>query len=57
MLVMTHKAGDKIHISDNIVLEIVECSGGRVKIGYNAPRDVAILRDKVKEREHPVQDE
>lgn len=51
MLVLSHTTGDAIYIGDNIKLEIVECKGGRVKIGYTAPKDIRILRDKVKERD------
>jgi len=52
MLVMTHKTGDRIFIGDNVSIDIIECRGGRVRLGYNAPKEVTILRDKVKEREH-----
>ncbi len=52
MLVMTHKTGDRVYIGDNVFIDIIECRGGRVRLGYNAPKEVAILRDKVKEREH-----
>lgn len=51
MLVMTHKPGDKIHIGNDIVVEVFEVHGGRVKLGFAAPDDVTILRDKVKDRE------
>lgn len=57
MLVMTHKTGDKIYIGDDVVVEVLECKGGRVKIGFIAPGKT-ILRDKVKEREQSdIQDE
>lgn len=50
MLVMSHTTGDAIYIGDDIKIEIVQCNGGRVKIGYTAPDSVRILRDKVKDR-------
>ena len=50
MLVMSHTTGDTIYIGDDIKIEIVQCVGGRVKIGYTAPDTTRILRDKVKER-------
>jgi carbon storage regulator CsrA len=50
MLVMSHTTGDIIHIGDDIKIEIVKCDNGRVKIGYVAPKNIRILRDKVKQR-------
>ena len=51
MLVMSHTTGDAIYIGDDIKIEVVECKGGRVKIGYTAPKEVKILRDKVRGRD------
>lgn len=51
MLVMSHHTDDIIHIGDDIQIKIIRCEGGRVKIGYAAPADVRILRDKLKQRE------
>lgn len=51
MLVMSHTTGDAIYIGDDIKIEVVECKGGRVKIGYTAPKEVKILRDKVRARD------
>lgn len=55
MLVMTHRKDDKIYIGDSIVVSVVEVSGGKVKLGFAAPKDVHIMRDKVKERDHANQ--
>lgn len=51
MLIMSHTTGDAIYIGDDIKLEIIECKGGRVKLGYSAPKEIKILRDKVKRRD------
>lgn len=50
MLVMTHNTGDVIHIGDDIQIQIIYSRDGRVKLGYTAPENVRILRDKVKDR-------
>jgi carbon storage regulator len=50
MLVMSHTTGDVIHIGDDIKVEVVQCGGGRVKLGFTAPKETRILRDKVKRR-------
>jgi len=47
MLVLTRKAGQNIHIGDEIVVSIVRTHGGRVRLGIEAPRNVAIRRDEI----------
>jgi len=47
MLVLSRKAGEKIHIGDNIVLTIVEVRGNKVRLGLVAPADVAVHREEV----------
>ncbi len=50
MLVLTRKAGEKIKIGDNVVVNILSIEGGTVKIGIDAPREVNILRMEVLEQ-------
>lgn len=61
MLVMTHRQGDKVYIGNDgeIVVEVLEVHGGKVKLGFHAPKDIPIVRDKVKERDrgNQVQDD
>ena len=44
MLVLSRKVGERIHVGDNIVLEIRRIAGNRVTVALDAPRDVRILR-------------
>ncbi len=44
MLVLTRKANQEIMIGDNIVVSIVKVSGGKIKIGITAPKDVSVKR-------------
>jgi carbon storage regulator len=44
MLVLTRKLNEKIRIGDNIVLTVVEVKGNRVRLGIEAPTDIAIVR-------------
>jgi carbon storage regulator len=53
MMVMRRREGEKILIGDNIVIHITQVGRGRVKIGIDAPRDIAIVAEEVKR----VQDE
>lgn len=47
MLVLSRKAGQKIHIGDDIVVEVRRVAGNRVTIALDAPRDVRILRGEL----------
>jgi carbon storage regulator len=48
MLVLTRKPNQKIMIGDNIEVRVLTVNGssdGCVKLGFNAPKDVCIVRD------------
>ena len=50
MLVLSRKNGEKVLIGDNIVVTILEHRGGYTRVGIEAPKDVAVLREEVAER-------
>jgi carbon storage regulator len=50
MLVLTRKAGEGILIGDDIVVRIMECKDGRIRIGIEAPKDKKIYREEIYER-------
>ncbi len=50
MLVLARKTGEKIKIGDHVVVSILGVEGNTVKIGIDAPREVAILRMEVLEQ-------
>ena len=47
MLVLSRKLGESVLIGDNIEIKIVSIDKGSVKIGIEAPKDVAILRQEL----------
>jgi len=47
MLVLSRKPSEKVVIDGNITITVVEFNGGRVKIGIEAPPDVAIMRGEL----------
>lgn len=47
MLVLSRKADERIVIGDNIVITIVNIRGDKVRIGIDAPKDVAVDRHEV----------
>jgi carbon storage regulator len=44
MLVLSRKVGEKIHIGNDVMVEVRRISGNRVTLALRAPRDVRILR-------------
>jgi carbon storage regulator len=49
MLVLSRKVGERIHVGDNIILEIRRIAGNRVTLALDAPRDVRILRGELEQ--------
>lgn len=47
MLVLTRKVGERICIGDGIVLTVVRLQNDKVRIGIEAPLDVAVHREEV----------
>ncbi len=47
MLVLSRRVGEKIIISDDICVTVVEVSGDRVRLGVTAPRSVRVDRQEV----------
>lgn len=44
MLVLTRKLMEKLFIGDDICVTVVRLEGGQVRLGIEAPRDVAVVR-------------
>ena len=49
MLVLTRKRDEKIIIGDDIVIAVVEIRGDKVRLGIEAPRDIRVDREEVRE--------
>ena len=47
MLVLTRKPGQSIVIGDDIEVSVVSTTGGNVRIGIQAPRDIPIFRKEI----------
>jgi carbon storage regulator len=50
MLVLTRRIGEIIRIGPDIVVTILGVNGSQVRIGVDAPRDVAVHREEIFER-------
>jgi carbon storage regulator len=47
MLVLSRKTNESIVIADNITITVVEIGGNKVRIGIEAPKDVAVHRQEI----------
>lgn len=53
MLILDRPEGTRIVIGDDVIITVVKCGSGRVKLGFDAPEDVAIHREEVYRRLYP----
>lgn len=50
MLKLSLSAGEYLTIGEDIVVQVYRCEGGRSYLAIDAPRDVPVVRGKVRER-------
>lgn len=50
MLVLSRKVGQRILIGDNIAITVVRVSSGGVRLGIEAPSDLSVVREELKEQ-------
>jgi carbon storage regulator len=50
MLILTRRAGEALRIGDEIEVTVMAVNGSQVRIGINAPRDIAVDREEIAER-------
>ena len=54
MLVLSRRLGESIMIGQGIRVSVVAISGSRVRIGIEAPREIAVNRREVWSRKHAL---
>jgi len=47
MLVLARKVDESIVIGENIIVKVIAIENGVVKLGIDAPKDIAIIRDEL----------
>ncbi|WP_080710618.1 carbon storage regulator CsrA [Pseudomonas chlororaphis] len=53
MIILTRQVSETINVGDNVTIKVLEVQGMQVRLGVNAPKDVAIHRKEVYERIQP----
>ena len=47
MLILTLKEDEKVHIGDKVRIMVVEIRGKQVRLGFEAPAGLSVLREGV----------
>jgi carbon storage regulator len=47
MLILRRKIGERIVIDGRIEVTVLQVRGGKVRLGFSAPRDVRVMREEV----------
>lgn len=47
MLILTRRTGEVVHIGDEVKVTILAIIGDRVRVGFDAPRSIAVDRAEV----------
>lgn len=50
MLILTRKVGESVLIGDGIKVSVLAVKGNQVRVGIDAPKDVSVHREEVRER-------
>lgn len=50
MLILTRRVGETLVIGDNVTVTVLGVRGNQVRLGVNAPRDVAVHREEIYQR-------
>ena len=50
MLILTRRVGETLMIGDDVSVTVLGVKGNQVRIGVNAPKDVAVHRQEIYER-------
>jgi len=47
MLILTRRVGETLMVGDDITVTVLGVKGNQVRLGVNAPKDVAVHREEI----------
>ena len=50
MLILTRRVNESIVVGDQVTVTVVAVKGNQVRLGVDAPRDVAVHREEIYDR-------
>ena len=50
MLILTRRVGESLMIGDDVTITVLGVKGNQVRIGVNAPKEVAVHREDILNR-------
>ena len=50
MLILTRRVGETLVIGDEVTVTVLGVRGNQVRLGVNAPKDVAVHREEIYQR-------
>ncbi|WP_070989760.1 carbon storage regulator CsrA [Halofilum ochraceum] len=56
MLILTRRVGETLMVGDEVSVTVLGVKGNQVRLGVNAPKDVAVHREEIYERIKNEQD-
>jgi carbon storage regulator len=50
LLILTRKVGEALKVGEDVTVTVMAVKGNQVRIGINAPKDVAVHREEIYEK-------
>ena len=57
MLILTRRVGETLMVGDEVTVTVLGVKGTQVRIGVNAPKEVAVHREEIYQRIQKEKDE